>query len=404
MNKLILGKNPNQSEHKMGRKRFKKADFYFEFFEKRTVPEIYRALSLKNTQKPIYEKNFLASQASDVQWYIRLFPSYFDFKINRHPKLLLKKIFRVKGFAIDLDSESIDDYLRTHFKPNFRTSLRRRFKGLETCFNIRYVMYHGHIEREEYESIMQNLRLMLIRRFNQRNDKNTVLNKWDYYHLNTFPMINRKSASLFVIYHDSKPIQISLSYHHNNIFFLSIPSYDIDYAKFGLGNLAIKKLLEWCFEHSYRMLDMGYGAFDYKVKWCNMNYNFEHHLFYNKSSFVSWLKVGYVTLKIRFINFLLAKNINVIYHRYKNLLLGKKKTLPTKYSIKKESVDRKELSKFTRVDPILDGSYAYLRKPLYDFAYSQLKSVALIEVYEGPNKEEYCFVSNEQIQKIILEN
>nr|WP_299172507.1 GNAT family N-acetyltransferase [uncultured Allomuricauda sp.] len=388
----------------MRRKRFKEVGFYYGFFEKRTVPEIYEALSLKNTQKPIYKKSLLDSQTDGNQWFVKLFPSYLDFKRNHRPDLREKRIFRVRGFAINLNTDNVDAYLKKHFKPNFRTSLRRRFKGLETCFNVRYAMYHGHIEREEYEFIMHNLHAMLVRRFKQRNDKTTVLNKWDDYQQNTFTMINQKSASLFVIYHDSRPIQISLNYHYDCIFFLAIPSYDIDYAKFGLGNLAIKKLLEWCIEHSYKMLDMGYGAFDYKIKWCNTNYNFEHHLFYKRSSFISLLMVEYVTLKTQFINFLLAKNINVIYNQYKNLLLGKKKALPLKHTIFKGSFDKKEWSNFSSIDPISDASYAYLRKPLYDFAYARLENVSTIKVYEGPNKKEYCFITDEHIQKIVLEN
>ncbi len=388
----------------MGRKRFKKAGFYFGFFEKRTVPNIYQALFLKNAQEPIYKNTLFDSQTKAVQWYIKLFPSYLDFERNHHPELRLKKIFRVKGFAIDIKVDSADTYLSTHFKPNFRTSLRRRFKGLETCFNVRYAMYHGHIERKEYEYIMQNLHAMLVRRFNQRNDKNMVLKRWDDYQQNTFAMINKKSASLFVIYHDSRPIQISLSYHYANIFFLAIPSYDIDYAKFGLGNLGIKKLLEWCIENAYVMLDMGYGAFDYKIKWCNTTYNFEHHLFFRQSSIISRMMVGYVSTKTQFINFLLAKNINVIYHRVKNFLLGKKKGLPPKYTIVKGSFDKKELSNFTRVNPISNTSYEHLRKPLYDFAYAQLEKVSSIEIYEAPNKKEYCFIGSSQIQKIVVES
>lgn len=94
---------------------------------------------------------------------------------------------------------------------------------------------------------------------------------------------------------------------------MSIPSYDIDYAKFGLGNISVQKLLEWCIANDYKMLDMGFGAFDYKIKWCNDVYDFEHHIFHRKSSLVSSTLVFLITLKTKLINYLLEKkSISII--------------------------------------------------------------------------------------------
>lgn len=389
----------------MGSKVFQKVDFYSDFFEKRMVPNIYKVLSYKGIQGFQYKNPRLDAEEKDAQWYIKLFPSYLDFKRKDHQGLILRRIFRVKGFAIEIsDFDSTDHYLQLHFKPNFRTAIRRRFKGLETCFDIRYKMFYGHIEQSEYEFLMQSLHGMLTRRFKQRNDENMALKKWERYVANTRGLINEKKASLFVIYDDSKPIQIALSYHHDKIIFLAIPSYDIDYSKFGLGNLAIVKILHWCIDNAYSMLDMGYGAFDYKVKWCNKIYNFEHHLFYRKSSPLSLLFVYFVTIKTRIINFLLTKNINVIYHDVKEFFLGRKKLQSLDYTIVKGEFNKEELSGLISIDHVSNDSYRFLKKPLYDFAYARLENVSQIKVYELEPRKVYCFVGNRNVQKIIFQN
>lgn len=389
----------------MDQKSFKKVNFYFDFYEKRVVPDIYWTLYFEDAADPIYinTSNQSKEKKAKCQWYVKLFPSYFTFQRNNGQPLQLKKIFRVKGFAIAINNlNGVDHYLRAQFKPNFRTSLRRRLKGLEACFNVQYRMYYGHIGLKEYEFLMQSLHTMLIRRFEQRNDENEALNRWNDYYGSTFSMINKQKASLYVIYDDLRPIQISLSYHHDKIMFLAIPSYDIDYAKFGLGNLSIAKLLEWCIENNYVMLDMGYGAFDYKVKWCNETYDFEHHLFYKKSSIISQIIVYYITLKTRLINYLLDKNINVLYHQIKDFLLGKKKSPLIDYVITENLDDIKEMSSLIKVNPINDSSFRFLRKALYDFAYKYLENVSNIEVFELEANKAYYLRTADRIQKIVL--
>src|SRR5690606_41905928 len=65
-------------------------------------------------------------------------------------------------------------------------------------------------------------------------------------------LFRSKRASFFVIYDGDHPIEISLNYHLNDVLFSSISSFDIDYAKFGLGHIEIHKQLEWCLEHGDR--------------------------------------------------------------------------------------------------------------------------------------------------------
>src|SRR5690606_9401311 len=124
----------------------------------------------------------------------------------------------------------------------------------------------------------------LTKRFEQRNDTNHILINWERYKNILFPLINEKKASIFVIYNNESPIQISINFHYGKTFFAHIPAYDVDYAPYGLGNTAVYKQLEWCIENNYEYLDMGNGYLEYKKRWCNYQYDLETHIFYKKTS------------------------------------------------------------------------------------------------------------------------
>lgn len=394
-----------QKNKPMGWKVLKKTNFYNSFCEKRSVPSCYFEIHTRYNPDPIYHNSTIAALDLSIGTYIiELFPSYLTFQVNRHYRRKLKKIFRVKGYSITIDQlEHVDQYLGTHFKPNFRTSMRRRLKGLETCFDVNYRMFYGNMVREDYDFIMEGLQRMLIRRFDQRNDNNVSLNRWEELYNNTFALINAQKASLFVIYDGPKPIQISLSYHFDKIMFLSIPSYDIDYSKFGLGNISVQKLLDWCIENSYKILDMGYGAFDYKVKWCNEIYEFEHHVFYDKSSVISTSLMRFATLKTQLINFLIANKVNIHYHRIKSIFIGKKKSDQAAYRIEKIDFDIAELWNYKKVYPLIDESYAFLRKSIFDFLYTHLEHRKNVQVFELVGMKSYVVKGAHQAQKISFD-
>lgn len=387
----------------MGLNLLEKKNFYFSFYERNGVPPIYSKICYKDNPNPLYSKSKNEVDEDALTIAIELFPSYLKFKIENHYEYSLKKIFRVKGYGITINNlESVEIYLKKHFKPNFRTALRRRLTGLETCFNISYKMFYGHIRQEEYERLMQALYTMLVRRFDQRNDENLVLGKWKDYQKNTYALINTKKASLFVIYDDKKPIQISLSYHYNEILFLAIPSYDIDYSKFGLGNISVLKLLEWCYTNTYLMMDMGFGAFDYKVKWCNEIYDFEHHLFYKKSSLMSRAFVSWINNKTRLINYLLYNGYNIYYHRFKDLILGNKKSDLLEFRKEKTTISLENLNEFKLIDHKNDNSYNFLKRALYDFLYTNLEHINDLEVYEIEKNKIYYFKGIKESELIIF--
>src|SRR5690606_19884949 len=197
------------------------------------------------------------------------------------------------------------------------------------CFDINYKMFYGKIEKEEYDFLMNSLKKMLVKRFKQRNNVNERLHEWDHFHKIIFPLINQKKASLFVIYDEKKPIDISLNYHHDKIFFSAIASYDIDYAKFGLGHIDIYKQLEWCILNHYQIFDLGMGDMEYKSKWCNTIYKFNHHFIYQKRSIYSALITSSLIKKIITKQYLRNKKIDVLYKKITSLFKRNKKNTST---------------------------------------------------------------------------
>lgn len=386
----------------MGRKVIYKTNFYFNFYERKILPNIYTSIQYQGNSIPLQPRTPKDLKLEDVATLVvELFPSYFTFQINGSYALDIHKIFRVKGYCISIEgSENVENYLKQHFKPNFRTSMRRRLKGLEKCFNVSYKMLYGNIIRDEYDFIMNALHAMLIRRFAQRNDENMALNRWKDYHANTFELINEKKASLYVIYDDGKPIQISLSYHRGKILFLAIPSYNIDYSKFGLGNISVLKILEWCIANDYKTLDMGFGAFDYKVKWCNKTYNFEHHVFYTKSSIRSRMLLFSIAIKTKLINYLISKKVNIYYHMLKTAILGKKKSDLIKFDLQMVDNNAEVLSSYRTIHPLNDESFIFLRSAINDFAYSQFEHVSKIKVFEFERNKIYFFQAKNQTLKV----
>src|SRR5690606_10337175 len=102
-----------------------------------------------------------------------------------------------------------------------------------------------------------------------------------------------------------------------NILFVSVPSYDINYAKFALGNVSLYKLLEWSVNNNYEVMDMAQGYLEYKRRWSNLIYEFDHHIIYSKKSTLNRISAQFEIQKLHFKNFLKSKDIDVLIEKLK---------------------------------------------------------------------------------------
>ena len=368
-------------------------EFYHILTTKSDVPCHYSKLEYL-LEKPyeFYAEDKAASTncRSDSVVSLNLFPDYlkpvFDKKIWKVITLPQKKI---EGFSIVIkETTDIDTFMKTEFSKSFRQNIMRFLNRFEGCFNVTYKMYHGEISKENYDTYMSKLYDMLTVRFDQRNDDNKVLNNWKYYLDTTFKMINSGKASLFVIYHNNNPVQISLNHHYNNILFVSIPSFDLDYFRFSLGNISIYKLVEWALNNNYRLVDMAYGKLEYKRRWSNHNYGFSHHVIASENTIKNRLGLFLETKKIQFKNYLKTKNIDEQIDNLKKKIRAKNSSFKDEASFEVTPVSSLDTSALNKIN-IENNEHSLIRKYIFDYLYEEKVNVDTIPVFEVIPQREY---------------
>lgn len=384
-----------------------KQDFYNTLTEKNTVLDCYSKLLNNykddNKNEIIFESNSEIIESTKATS-IRLFPSYLTPLYKNINKLVVKKCpqKKINGYAVVInESKNIEELLKNEYSKSFRSNIKRLTKRLETCFNINYKIIYGNILKSEYDFLMHTLKQMLVARFNQRNETNDILENWDFYLETTFNLINSKKASIFIIYNEDKPIHICVNHHFENLFFVSIPSYDVDYSKFALGNISIYKLLEWALNNNYNLLDMAYGDLEYKRRWSNLIYSFNHHIIYSKGHTISAIKANIELFLIASKNVLKKYNIDVFAKKIKNLKRTKKKTsYNSNYNI--EPISKFDETNCTLIN--IDNEKQQkpvLRKLIFDALYIHKEHFNTINVYKSNTKDKdefYLIGKNVKLQ------
>lgn len=382
--------------------RIKKIDLFAELFEKENgLPEIFAGMEFDTNNIAKYSPS-IKKKFSTV-YYLKFVPDYLVFPLVDESLFLYKKLIHVKGYSIKLDDVTdVNSYIKTQFKSNAKT-INRYVNRLESCFNIEYKMFYGEIDEDNYNFIMDSLFFMMRKRFSQLQVNNESEAKWEHTRAILYDLIQLKRASLFVIYADSKPIEISINYHLKGILFSSISSYDIDYSKFGLGHVEIVKQLEWCLANNHKIFEMGRGDLDYKRRWSNQIYNFEHHIVYLKDSFYGRLwsikEVGLNRLKA----YLKSKNIDLILKNIKDKLSPKcDKNGFIEYKVETLNTNFSEIN----IPPIdLDQeAHAHLKKYVYDFLYSNIEHISQIKIFCLEEGKAYIIKGEKTSVKIYLEN
>ena len=354
----------------------KKVHFLNDLLEKHQIAPGYKTLRYSFNDAPFYETE--TNTLPETSQVIIAFPTFLKPTFQNDSfktKKIVQKYLDSYGITIAPTITNIDHYVNAHFSKSSRTPILKKMKRLESCFNIRYQVYYGEISKETYTSIINKTHAMLVRRFNQRNDNNFILNNWKKYEALLFPLINDRKASVFVIYNEDTPIQVSINFHYQKTFFAYIPAYDIDYAQFGLGNTAVYKQLEWCIENNYAYLDMGNGDYDYKKRWCNYHYQLETHIQYKSSS------LRHRLLATKELNIIKLKNgiktgINSPFYAKIKKVIATKTPLNDSFSCSNytiENLNEGVLHKndaLQAIDLKKTTDFQELKKPLCDFLYT----------------------------------
>lgn len=394
----------------MGKYIERSPNFFMDFFVEQKIPKIYSKIRFGN--EILYSCKDPDGAQYTLQggkaYSVALIPEYLDLEVF-NPEAFTSTMRKQTnlGYSIRLTKGfNIDSYLKDQLKSNYR-NLKKRQARLETCYNIDYRLFFGEISEGEYQYLMQCLHSMLVRRFEQRNDVNEQLKEWTELLAKTKSKVNEKKASLFVIYDDEVPIDISLNYHFSNIMFGSISSYDIDYSKFGLGSIEKIKLLEWCLSNSYKLLDFGYGDLEYKKVWSNYVYNFKYQVISGSKSFpvIALSKLESVKLCIK--EYLKSKKIDILYKRIK-LLVGFKRnehTIQAKKIEYEESTisDSHNYADLKKVDfHKLESSYP-IKSIINNFIYATRENKNSVELLKILNEQNSFLVKGEKkVQKITF--
>nr|WP_279309204.1 GNAT family N-acetyltransferase [Psychroserpens sp. SPM9] len=297
-----------------------------------------------------------------------------------------------------------DDYINAQFSSKNRREFRSNQRRLETCFNIRYDFIHDAISRTEFDTLFQQFHELLSKRFadKQTNYHHLSPDKWNYYKELVFQMLPEQKASLLVIYNEDTPIGITLNFHSETVLFETITVFDSDYYKFSIGKTSIIKLLEWCFEHGYRISDFSKGDFDYKHKWGNLAYDFDYHILYDSKSLLSTLRANYVARFFKIKLYLRTKKVNELYRKFRFIVRGENKNFSDKahedFTFEKlESFSADE--NYTLID-FKSKTYTFLLQFIYTFLFANPEPVDQIKVYKHQEEESFVIQGSKKAQKI----
>ena len=382
----------------MGLTKIKKYKFAYDFYDSRIIYPFYQnILNSTNGESYLNRDNKNVDGLTDTLHIVNYINPYYTIIINeKETPLIALKFQQTSGFLAQLGKfTSVEQYMSAKMSSKSRTKIRGYIRRLETCFPISYKMYFGEISKKDYNFLFSKFNVFLTNRFSQRGDDHEAFPRWDSIQSSTYNMIENKTASLFVIYNGDQPIDICLNYHHQNIIDNAIRSYDIDYSKYRLGYIDIYKQLEWCFENGVEIFDLSIGDFDYKRQWCNVQYEFENHILYDKNSFLKKVIAHVLLAFYKSKGYLKKKNVHLIYHKIRSIFKPKKKSNPsyTETVITCEEMEHLPSQKnITKIDHSLE-KYKALRKPIYDFQYGNTELSKHLKVYKTNNQNTIFYVN-----------
>ena len=216
-------------------------------------------------------------------------PDYLDVELlKKEAARSLTRIPQYEGYLLNLKKfKNADELVNQTLSRNPRKNLRAKHRKLELNHEISYQFYHGEIEKKHYDYLFEKCYDLMEARFIQKKIYNRYLLNWKYYYNHFYSKILTKEASICVIYDKKKPVTITLNFHQADIVFSFIQIYDVDYYKYSMGDIAMYKNIEWCYQNQYNVWDVSKGATENKLRWSNHIYLFEYHIFYNNKSLLS---------------------------------------------------------------------------------------------------------------------
>ena len=363
--------------------------FLWDFLKKEMIPNCIENVEL-NDLKFINKNSAIDSHDNKQLTIVSLAPNYLKFYFNKKESYLERKIdhLHLDGCGIIInEKETLESYLQNVLDTKTRKNIQRCWNRLNQSFKIEIKYYFGDISEETYTFLLSKLHNMLVKRFDDKNTINSFLSNWENNTKNIFSSINNKNASLFVIYSDGTPINISLNHHSNNtILFSECNAFNTDYYKFSLGHIGNYVLLKWCIDNNYKYLDLGNGVLDNKKKWSNSFYKTQYIVHFNDKNIVSKTLASIEIFKIKAKNFLKKIKLDKFIFHIKYFLRSPKKSVESTniiYSLEKiEDAACIKLKDLIEVDL---KAHDFLRKPVYDSIFNSNEHINDIIIYKFSN-------------------
>jgi len=208
-------------------------------------------------------------------------PNYLGFQFARTSQLSVKSIKTFPGSLINLKAyPNYESYLGSRFNNKKRAQFRSSKALLGHCFEVVHKVHFGAIDKVEYDKLFDALIEMHLARLGQKGTADDTSGMWALYRESAYRQILDKQACISVIYHRTTPIAISLNFILGKIVHGFNRSFDMAYSKFGLGNIELLNMVQWCFEQGFEILDFMKGEYNYKNKFTDTPYWFTIQLAY----------------------------------------------------------------------------------------------------------------------------
>jgi|GEM_PF-2180157 len=259
----------------MGNKPSNKIIFLRSLLAEERFPDAIEKVLDSRNDLPLYEKT--SAKPSTLQneiFVVQDVPGYVELTLGHdHKKFSTHTITTQHTHVIELDRYlDGNQYMEQHFGPKTRSALRRYKKRLEECFDIRYEVFQGNIDKKWYNEIFEQLRTLMIRRFKEKNEENYELPHLDEIKADLYPMLLQNRATLFVIYANGEPISIRINMMKDKLAFYILSAFDPDYDIFRLGKLDMWQNISWFINQGYTSYDLLKGYAYIKEKWSDRTY------------------------------------------------------------------------------------------------------------------------------------
>jgi hypothetical protein len=391
----------------------KKMSFLEELLEKGNIGGLVDSITLRRGDITVFNSPVQVKTSSDDQAFICSdVPDYM--KVNfcgKEKQGSEKSVATFEGSYIDLTQyEDLDGFLRAKLSSKRISRLKAYKRTLEHVFPISYQYYYGNIKDDTYDLLMDALKDMISKRFDEKKLEHLALMEWDAFRENGKKLIKEKRGALIVVQHGNHPIHISFNYVWENLVFGYVRGFDLDYSKFYLGYIDILIQLDWCFQNEFKIYDLLRENLEYKLRFADHTYLYRSHVVFPKSPIHKRIVpiLHWVSLSLKFdLYYPAIGKLKGIYHSVPFLPKRQPKTAKTVYYFDEVSEAEHSQMEKNLLEPInLDlATIKNLKRAAYHFLYTTKDQLEDLNVYKDfMNPQVFIFKGRKIVKKVHLQS